>query len=214
MMRRDRRAAAANPSATGRSISAGVAGGSCRGAVETAAACCPVLCASAEIRASALGRNEPSPASSETVIEFLAVGAAIASVGSGHTVATAGAGAGGRTPVCAASSCGTRVGETEGAALSSGAFRRRGSFVIALIVGAGCRLTESILTRGKDGAPSPGVAEFAAPTGGTATGVAMDGGGTDADGAASGSTCAAVCSDGWPGARRYQHLRCFAQSMW
>ena len=57
-------------------------------------------------------------------------------------------------------------------------------------------------------------AEFAAPIVGAATGVAMDGAGTAADGAASGSTCAAVCSDGWPGARRYQHLRLFAQSMW
>ena len=213
MMRRDRRAAAANPSATGRSISAGVAGGDCRSAAPAAAACCLMFCESGEIRASALRRNEPSPASSETVMESLAAGAAIASGGSGHTVAAAGADAGVRTPVRDASSRGTTVGETEGAALSSGAFRRRGSFVVALIVGAGCRLTESILTRGKDGAPSPGVAEFAAPTGAAATGVAMDGAGTNADGAASGSTCAAACCDGWPGARRYQHLRCFAQSM-
>jgi hypothetical protein len=80
--------------------------------------------------------------------------------------------------------------------------------VVVLIPDAGFGSTASILTCGKDGALSPGLID----TGALAVGVARgpDGAGIEcncAAGAASDVACAAACCAGWPGARKYQHLR-------
>ncbi|HXX04450.1 MAG TPA: hypothetical protein VEJ37_08950 [Xanthobacteraceae bacterium] len=145
---------------------------------------------------SAAPPDEPAPSSFGTA--FVAAGEAIADGGSGHTTPVAAAGAWALR--CALFAGGTDAGAFEGTPLPSCALERTGPSAAPFVIGAGCCLTESVLTCGEGEASSLG---------------ATDGSGASSDGAAdaaSGTTCGASCG-GWSGARKYQHLRCLGQSM-
>ena len=103
--------------------------------------------------------------------------------------------------------CAAGTSGNAGAAFPFGGPCRTSSSVVAPTTGAGFGLTARILMCGEDGALPPGVIDVGAVAD-LAAAIGPDCAGVEFDGAAAADVAgAAACCAGWPGARKYQHLR-------